>query len=210
MYQTIIDSWEVAQLCDSGAKVVILDCRFNLMDVEQGRTLFLQGALPKAQYVDLNRQLSSEVRPDSGRHPLPSRESALALFSALGIDSSVQVVVYDDCSGAMAARAWWLLQWLGHRACAVLDGGIQAWQGDGFELVPGSTAEVTVASFSAAPSAFVALSTEDILSERYQLVDARAAARFQGEQEPIDPVAGHVPGAQNWPFQQNLDGDGRL
>lgn len=208
MYQTLISAEQLQSEIQSQRPLVILDCRFNLMAPEQGREQYLADHLPGAQYVDLNTQLSSAITADSGRHPLPQQAALVSLFSSLGIDDQVQVVVYDDCAGGMAARAWWLLQWLGHRNAALLDGAIQAWQAAGFAQEQGEGSEPQARHFDVKASAFTTLSTAQVLAGDYRLVDARAAARFNGEQEPIDPVAGHIPHAINRPFQANLTPQG--
>lgn len=202
MYKTIISAAQLhTQITQSSW--IILDCRFDLANPDKGYQAYQAAHLPNAQYVNLNEQLSGEISPSTGRHPLPEIADVTALFAQCGVTENTQVIVYDDCSGAMAARAWWLLQWLGHENVAVLDGGIQAWVDAGFDLTQ-SVSEPLAGHFVRKSSAFQAVTTEQICSGDYLLVDARAAARFQGKMEPIDPVAGHVPEALNHPFTNNL------
>jgi thiosulfate/3-mercaptopyruvate sulfurtransferase len=206
MYKTLISAQQLhAQ--DSDLAWVILDCRFDLGNPEKGQQAYLTNHIENAQYVNLNEQLSGAINASSGRHPLPEIADITALFSSCGVGENTQVVVYDDCGGAMASRAWWLLQWLGHENVAVLDGGIQAWQNAALPLTT-QVKEITAAHFVRHASKFNVITTEQICSGDYQLVDARAAARFNGEVEPIDPVAGHVPGALNHPFNDNLTAQG--
>lgn len=209
-YSTAINAQQLLAL-QGQSNLFVLDCRFDLGNPERGAELYSQGHIPGAQYVDLNRELSSKIIPGvTGRHPLPSIESLQVLFSRLGIDSQAQVVVYDDCNGAMAARTWWLLRWLGHESVALLEGGIQAWQA--LAELTTDIPSVSVSQFEVKPSRFALVDIDQVaaLNEQQLLVDARAAARYRGEMEPIDPVAGHVPGAANRPFQENLDSNGQL
>lgn len=206
---TLIDANTLAtRLEEPGLRVV--DCRFQLGAPAAGRAAYLRGHIPGAIYADLERDLSGAVGPSTGRHPLPERLALAGTLGMLGISSSQQVVAYDDAGGAFAARLWWLLRWLGHGAVAVLDGGLQAWQAGGRGLEAG---EVTAPPqrFLAQASLVGTVTAEDILAGRVaRLLDARAPERFRGEIEPIDPVAGHVPGAVNQPFSESLDGSGRF
>jgi thiosulfate/3-mercaptopyruvate sulfurtransferase len=192
---------------------VIVDCRFNLLDPQAGRAAYLRGHIPGARYADLDRDLARPPGPADGRHPLPHRRELAARLGAWGIANSSTVVAYDDGSGAIAARLWWLLHWLGHRASLVLDGGFAAWTAAGLPVeseapswqparfTPGAGAGADVVTGAELPG----LQRAGAL-----LVDARAAPRYRGEQEPIDPVAGHVPGAVNRPFSANVTADGRF
>jgi thiosulfate/3-mercaptopyruvate sulfurtransferase len=202
MYNTIISAQSLQENYQP-ENWVILDCRFDLADPEKGQSLYLQGHIENAQYANLHQQLSGVISPNSGRHPLPEISEITQFFSSVGIGENKQVVVYDDCSGAMAARAWWLLQWLGHTNVAVLDGGLQEWTKLNKPLsVQPNPAQA--AHFVRHSSQYVAITTDQICSGQYQLIDARANARFRGEVEPIDPVAGHIPNALNQPFTENL------
>ncbi|EPJ55902.1 MAG: hypothetical protein OFPI_02020 [Osedax symbiont Rs2] len=208
MYNTLITAQQLQQdYCTDNW--IILDCRFDLADAAKGQAEYSKGHIGDAQYVHLNDQLAGVIGSDSGRHPLPEIAAITSLFSELGIAEQCQVVVYDDCAGAMAARAWWLLQWLGHSNAAVLDGGINAWREAQLPLTS-SVPAIAPAHFVRRSSDFESISTAQICSGTYQLVDARAKARFNGEQEPIDPVAGHVEGAINRPFSENLSSTGQF
>ncbi|WP_207062969.1 sulfurtransferase [Motiliproteus sp. SC1-56] len=207
-YRTLIDAATLQrQLGQPGW--VVLDCRFTLGDPDAGFQAYRAGHIPGARYAHLETDLSGPVAGDTGRHPLPAPAVLARRLGAWGIDRVSQVVVYDDVGGAMAARAWWLLRWLGHERVALLDGGLMAWQRAGGALGQEAPA-VAPARFDAEPGRCETVDTQALASQLSafagRLVDARAAARFRGEQEPIDPVAGHVPGALNRPFQDNLDG----
>ena len=208
MYSTLITAQQLQQDYRSG-NWIILDCRFDLADAAKGQAEYSKAHLGDAQYVHLNDQLAGAISSDSGRHPLPEIADISRLFSELGIGEKSQVVVYDDCSGAMAARTWWLLQWLGHSNAAVLDGGINAWCEAKLPLTS-NVPMMAPAHFVRHSSEYESISTGQICSGSYQLVDARAVARFNGEQEPIDPVAGHIGGAINRPFSENLNSAGRF
>ncbi len=190
----------------------IIDCRFDLLAPDAGRQAWLDGHIPAAVYADLDRDLSGPITADSGRHPLPSVERATATFSNLGIDARTRVVAYDDTGGAIAARAWWLLRWLGHERVTVLDGGLQAWLARGLPLESGAQ-EARRRDFRAAPDPQRILGTQEIaenlrLHRDLVLVDARDAARYRGEVEPIDARAGHIPGTGNLPYAACLAADG--
>lgn len=190
----------------------VIDCRFDLKDPGWGTDQFLVSHIPGAQYAHLDRDLSGPIiKGQTGRHPLPSLEHLVQVFSNWGIDSSTQVVVYDSAGGAFAARLWWLLRYAGHASVAVLDGGYQLWQQAGLP----TTAEVT----PRAPTRFIPhlhpemmVTTADIEQMLNDpgvlLIDARAPERYRGEIEPIDPVAGHIPGAVNRFHAANLGDQG--
>jgi thiosulfate/3-mercaptopyruvate sulfurtransferase len=195
-----------------------IDCRFELSRPDWGEQLFASGRIPGALYAHLDRDLSGPLTAASGRHPLPSVAALEKTFGRFGIDAAVQVVAYDQGPGSFAARLWWLLRWLGHERVAVLDGGFAAWQEAGlpvstertvraarsFRARPTHEEVVTTAALSAA------LASGGLARGQPLLVDARAADRFAGENETIDPVAGHIPGAHSHPFARNLDGRGRF
>ena len=189
----------------------IVDSRFELKAPEKGRQEYLSGHIPGAVYAHLDRDLADPVRADSGRHPLPDPGRLAALLGEWGISNTSQVVVYDHGSGAIAARLWWLLRWCGHTDVAVLNGGIGAWLRAGGRVekdIPSRSA----ANFEAIPDDSMLLTTQELLSDRESilLIDARDRQRFLGHLEPIDPVAGHVPGARNLPFSECLGPDGHL
>ena len=190
----------------------IVDCRFDLMAPEAGREAWQEAHIPGAVYADLDRDLSGPVTADTGRHPLPAVERACETFSKFGIDADTRVVAYDDASGAIAARAWWLLRWLGHRNVTVLDGGLQAWRSANLPLESG-VQDVAPRNFPATAGAGRVLTSQDIAanlaaSRDFVLIDARDAARYRGDAEPIDAKAGHIPGAKNLPFTECLREDG--
>jgi thiosulfate/3-mercaptopyruvate sulfurtransferase len=211
----------VDSLAGLESPAVLLDCRFDLSDPEAGRRAYAAGHIPGARYADLNLDLSSPVTPTSGRHPLPSAEVLAGFFAAAGIGDETQVVAYDEANGSFAARAWWLLKWLGHAWVAVLDGGFKAWVAAGGAAAgaPIETGTPPAAS-GARPPFTLRLQPETVLSAadvqraledpRRLVVDARAAERFAGTVEPIDAVAGHVPGAVSHPFTANLSQEGRF
>ena len=194
-------------------RVAVIDCRFDLMNPEAGRRAYLAAHIPGARYADLNRDLSAPVGPHTGRHPLPAPETFARRLGELGVGNATQVVAYDDAGGAFAARLWWMLRWVGHGAVAVLDGGFKAWTAHGGPLQSG-TPEYDVEHFVPQPDAGAVLSTADVeralQGSTILLIDARAPERFAGRVEPIDPVAGHVPGAVNHPMNVNLDAEGRF
>jgi thiosulfate/3-mercaptopyruvate sulfurtransferase len=195
--------------------VAVLDCRFDLAAPAAGRQAYLRQHIPTARYADLNRDLSGPPSASSGRHPLPQPERIAARLAELGVGDASQVVAYDDANGSIAARAWWLLRWLGHERVAVLDGGFKAWVAAGGALESGEPPRPPPASAftpRVEPSAVVTTAEliEALKSPQNLLVDARAAERFTGAVEPLDPVAGHVPGAVNHPFSANLNSDGRF
>ncbi len=191
----------------------VIDCRFELGHPEVGRALYLKGHIPGALYAHLDEDLAAPRTPWSGRHPLPDPTALGETFSRFGIDEQVQVVAYDDSGGAYAARLWWLLRWLGHPRVAVLDGGFTAWKAAG---LPASIPAASVASrpFQARPDPSRYVSGDDLgellAQQRCILLDARSSERFEGRVEPLDPRAGHIPGAQNFHFARNLDADGRF
>ncbi|WP_339477610.1 MULTISPECIES: sulfurtransferase [unclassified Pseudomonas] len=195
--------------------VVILDCRFALEDPDYGQRSYAEGHIAGASFADLERDLSGAVTKGvTGRHPLPEPEALIERLKAWGIDNDSDVVLYDDGPGAYAARAWWLLAWLGKRdGVYILDGGLKAWHAAGLPLSldPPQNSRGT---FSGAPDASLVLSAQALQQRLGQsdmtLLDARALPRFKGEVEPIDPVAGHIPGAQCAAFSDNLGADGRF
>lgn len=193
----------------------IIDCRFKLNDPDYGRREYLNAHIPGALYADLNNDLSAPVVPGkTGRHPLPTISEAVELFSNFGIGPHVQVVAYDDAGGALAAvRIWWMLRWLGHDRAAVLDGGWQKWQGDEFPIKNGNE-ERPRREFIPSPHPDLIVSAQQVDQMRknpdYLVIDARAAERYHGENETIDPVAGHIPGAVSAPYLENLDENGEF
>lgn len=208
----LISAAQLAAAIDS-PQLRIIDCRFNLLEPDAGREAYVGGHIPGAVYADLDKDLAAPVTPDSGRHPLPTAAALASTFGKLGIAEDTFVVVYDNQGGAVAARGWWLLRWLGHNKVALLDGGLAAWTAQGSSLEEGVTA-VESQDFVAERQNGWTIEVEEIAAaiengSDLRLIDARAAARFDGSQEPIDTAAGHIPGTVNLAFDRSLDGDGR-
>ncbi len=211
-HDTLIDAATLHAHLDDPHWVVV-DCRFSLMDTEAGRRAYQESHLPGARYAHLDEDLSSPITPATGRHPLPDPARLARRLGEWGISPGTQVVAYDDMGGMLAAaRLWWLLRWLGHEAVAVLDGGFPAWQRAGLPLTAEAPA-VQPMVFHDRPDDRLWLTTARVqvlqaLPAEKVLLDARAAARFRGEMEQIDPVAGHIPGAVNLPTADNLTANG--
>jgi thiosulfate/3-mercaptopyruvate sulfurtransferase len=195
----------------------VIDCRYDLALADAGSRQYEQGHIPGAVYADLGKDLSGPKTPTSGRHPLPHPDTVAGKFRAWGIGSTTQVVVYDASQGSFAARAWWLLRWVGHSRAALLDGGWQAWTQSGFP-VTAAVPSVAEGSFRPGKTLQTVTGIEEVaeisLESRRDasrlIVDARAADRYEGRNESVDPVAGHIPGAQNRPWAHNLGADGRF
>lgn len=182
----------------------LFDCRSALTDPDYGRTQFGLGHLPGAVFADLNHDLSGPIIPgQTGRHPLPERQDFLTQVRQWGIRNEDTVVIYDDDSGAFAARMWWMMRWLGHGEVYVLDGGFKRWAAAGN---PASIATVSVetSDFHPGPALTRQIDAAQIPDWQGLILDARDPVRFRGESEPVDPVAGHIPRALNAPFQENL------
>lgn len=193
----------------------IIDCRFSLTDSGYGRHAYLEAHIPGAIYAHLNSDLSGPIVPGkTGRHPLPSILSIVDTLSKWGIDANVQVVAYDDVGGALAAaRLWWILHWLGHENVAVLDGGWKQWHHEGYPVQSGNETRKS-RIFIAKPRPELVVDTKEVekirRDPRYRLLDSRTLARYHGREEPIDPVAGHIPGALSAPYLDNLDDSERF
>lgn len=206
---TLINVESLSSLVMTG-DVVVLDCRFSLTDTSEGNRLYLQSHIPGAHYAHLDHHLSSPIVPgETGRHPLPDPRAFVHQLRRWGVNQGMNVVVYDNAGGAIAARAWWLCQWVGHNNCFVLDGGFNAW----------TTAALPVSAEVPAPGQgnvvprepnLTTVDTTAVTRGNRLLVDARDAPRYRGEQEPIDTKAGHIPGALNLPFASNLDDQGHF
>jgi len=193
---------------------IVVDCRFDLSNPRSGYLDYLEGHIPGAVYAHLDDDLSSPVTANSGRHPLPDADEFAAFLARSGWQPGTGLVAYDNMGGAIAARLWWLMKYFGHDCAALLDGGIASWQSAGFELESGrvTTKGMTPASLNARTE--MAVETTEIVDSMgirgRALVDVRASERYSGAIEPLDSVAGHVPGAVNYPLQLNLMQNGRF
>ncbi|PLZ00978.1 sulfurtransferase [Burkholderia sp. WAC0059] len=213
-YTTLISAANLDErLAAAPGSVLVFDCRFDLADPTVGETAYAAGHLPGAHYLHLDRDLSGPKTGTTGRHPLPDRATLVATLAARGLDESQQVVAYDAQGGSYAARLWWLLRWLGHDSVAVLDGGLQAWQAAGLPLAQ-DTPAASRGNFRARAPLQVTVDApaveRNLATRERVVVDARAADRYRGENETIDPVGGHIPGALNRFFKDNLGADGRF
>ncbi len=193
--------------------LVVVDVRFDLFDPGAGREQYLEGHIPGAVFADIEEDLSGRPDGTNGRHPLPPAPEAAAVFSRLGIGPDTTVIAADEISGMFASRLFWMLRQLGHGRTAVLDGGVSAWKRSGGELRAGAETRPE-ANFLPAPVPELSVSVEEVeaglATGRHLLLDAREPERFRGETEPIDPVAGRIPGARNHPWKGNLGPDGCL
>jgi len=191
---------------------VAVDCRADLLNIDAGRMAYDQKHIAGAVFLDLDRDLAGPVRPDTGRHPLPDVGDISARLGELGIRNTDKVVVYDDNIGAIAARAWWILRWLGHDTVYLLDGGMAHWERMDLPI-DGAKVRRAPTTYAARPDSSMVITTDELASDvpdiaDRNLLDARDRTRFRGEQEPIDPVPGHVPGAVNVPFTDFVNKDG--
>ena len=234
-YTTLISPAQLAALQASGHAAggkpcMVFDCSFDLGKPSIGRQQYEQAHIPGAVFADLDQDLSAKHgmpsrdgsvavsqadQPASGgRHPLPSRERFAVWLSSVGFANNMQAVVYDRNGANFCGRLWWMLKWAGHDAVAVLDGGLQAWQAAGQPVAQGPEASHFQTSFALHPPLRRLVTAAEVLaalkSPDQTLIDARAPARYRGEVEPLDPVAGHIPGALNRPFSENLGADGRF
>jgi len=210
-YENLISARELQDRVDDQNWAVV-DCRFSLADTERGRRDYLLDHIPGAVYAHLDADLSGSIIPgQTGRHPLPPIDDFCRTLSAWGVSDESQVVVYDDAGGAIAARLWWMMRWLGHDAVALLDGGWPHWVAEGHTVSSGEEKR-DPATFTARPRTELAVSLPEVDQLRtdpgFKLVDAREVERYRGEVEPIDPVAGHIPGAISAPYKENLDSTG--
>jgi len=208
MYTSLISTDELARQLSDPA-LVLVDCRHNLSDVDAGQRAYGASHLPGARFMHMDRDLSGERTGSNGRHPLPEVAALSGSLSRAGIDSSKQVVAYDQNNGMWASRLWWLLRWLGHDAAAVLDGGIDKWIAEGRPTTadPPSVRAARFVAMTPQPvvsSADILLNLSNHSSNPLTIIDARAPERFRGDIEPLDPVAGHIPGAINRPYGANL------
>lgn len=206
-------AWLRARLPARDSRLVVVDVRANLKDPAWGHARYLEGHLPGAVFADTDRDLSAPKTGTNGRHPLPAVEGMAEVFGRLGIGPDSEVVAYDHASGLFAARLWWMLRYLGHTRAAVLDGGMDAWEQAGGSLVPGEETRAPQ-RFIPKPEPGMAVGLAEVeaglRNGAHLLVDAREPVRWRGEHEPIDPVAGRIPGARNHLWKESLDPDGRF
>jgi thiosulfate/3-mercaptopyruvate sulfurtransferase len=209
-WTTLIGADELAHAIDG---CLVIDTRHDLVDVGAGRRAYDEAHVPGAFFLGMDADLSAPKDGRNGRHPLPDRDRMRQLLEALGLTAERQLVAYDAQGGAMAARLWWLARWIGHENVAVLDGGLAAWKKAGYPL----SAEVSQPKpgrLPERPPVTQPVQAGDVLAvlgrADVPLVDARTAERYRGDSEPLDPVAGHIPGAANRPWQSNLREDGRF
>jgi thiosulfate/3-mercaptopyruvate sulfurtransferase len=217
MFTTLITCAELQALQQTGAPLLLMDCTADLMNPNAAREAFVAGHLPGALHADLERDLSAHNGAEAvsgGRHPLPRREVFAQWLRQVGLRSDTQVVVYDRNGMNFCGRLWWMLQWAGHESVAVLDGGMTAWTADGGAVESGPAADRPPSDWALQPPLRELVTADDVLAHLDQpdqtLIDARAAPRYRGEVEPLDPVAGHIPGALNRPFALNVDAQGRF
>ena len=229
-YTTLISAEALQALMQSGQPVRVFDCSFELMQPRAGEQLYLASHIPGAIYADLDTALSarhgvpgahgvmtaagSDVPASGGRHPLPNREKFAICLSSVGMGTDMQAVVYDRNGANYCGRLWWMLKWAGHENVAVLDGGLQAWQAAGGAVNSAEEPAHFQTNFLLKPERATLVDANHVAqqlgSPTQTLMDARATPRFKGEVEPLDPVAGHIPGALNRPFSQNLAADGKF
>ena len=229
-YTTLISPEQLQSLMASKQPLRVFDCSFDLMQPHAGEQQYLASHIPGAVYAHLDTALSArhgvpgahgvvtasgaDTPASGGRHPLPNREKFAIWLSSVGFANDMQAVVYDRNGATYCGRLWWMLKWAGHRNVAVLDGGLQAWQAAGGAVNSGEEPAHFQTSFELAPALAALVDTQTISRQlgrpTQTLVDARAAARFRGEVEPLDPVAGHIPGALNRPSAENLGPDGKF
>jgi thiosulfate/3-mercaptopyruvate sulfurtransferase len=207
----LIRATELANMLDQ-PDLRVVDCRFDLKAPGAGREAWRSGHIPGAAFLDLEQDLSGPIADSTGRHPLPDPEVLAAAFARTGIHQATRVVVYDAGHGGIAARSWWLLRWLGHDNVALLEQGMAGWTAAGYEI-EGGEVNFAATEFRARPRSSVVVSTDDVVANGdsgFVLVDARERSRYLGEEEPIDPVAGRIPGARSLPFLDLLDPQGRF
>ena len=215
MFTTLISVAQLQSLQASGTPLAVFDCTFDLMNPPAGHAQFVEQHIAGAQHADLDEHLATHdtaLRVNGGRHPLPQRQVFAAWLQSVGVNNNTQVVVYDRNGMNYCGRLWWMLKWCGHEAVAVLDGGFQAWVAAGGAMQTGEARATTQGHFELCEPLVTLLHTSTVaqhLTDGTQtIIDARGAPRYHGEVEPLDPVAGHIPGALNRPFNTNLNADG--
>ena len=216
-YIHLISADQLKALQASGAPLLVFDCSSELGNPDKADAMFAEKHIAGAVQAHLERDLSAHDPANAvngGRHPLPKRELFAQTLQALGFDNAMQAVVYDRNGANYCGRLWWMLKWAGHDAVAVLDGGLQAWEAAGGAVESGPAPRRARGQFALKPALRRLVHTDEVLQQlgrpTQTLIDARGAARYRGETEPLDPVAGHIPGALNRPFTDNLGADGRF
>ncbi len=217
MYTTLISAEQLKHLVHDHKPLMVFDCSFELMKPAEGDLQYERVHIAGAVRADLDRHLTAKKPADAvngGRHPLPRRELFAAWLASVGFQDDMQAVVYDRQGANYCGRLWWMLKWMGHEAVAVLDGGLQAWEAVNGPVAVGPDQPRVPSAYRAGEPRAVLATTDDVLKHLelpdQTLVDARAPARYRGEVEPLDPVAGHIPGALNRPFAENFGADGRF
>ena len=214
IHDTLVTVEQLVAALKTSDLPLLLDCSHDLSDADAGRRAYDASHIPGARHVHLDQVLSAPKTGRNGRHPLPDREDFARSMAALGADDDTQVVAYDNAGGMYAARLWWMLRWAGHRAAAVLDGGLGAWKAAGLPLSTDAPAPPAAGTFSLREPLAGTVSFDEVranlTSAARLLLDARAPDRFRGENETLDPVGGHIPGATNRFFKDNLQTDGRF
>ena len=213
-WQTLVSAEQVADLLGD-SRLLLFDCRYELARPDAGREAYLRGHLPGAVHADLHHDLAGPTTPNSGRHPLPDPQDFAARLRHWGVDDDSLLLAYDDASGMWASRFWWMAsKWLGHRHVAVMDGGMRRWLQLGLPTTTDPAPWRPAGDFAARPDAGACVDADATqaaaLDPRRRVLDARAAERYRGEVEPLDPVAGHVPGAFNHPSSGVVAADGRF
>lgn len=208
-FSTLISAEQLAERID---RCVVVDCRHDLFNHDAGFAAYEEGHIPGAFFLHQDDDIAGVKTGQNGRHPLPAREELEGVFQRLGLRPDQQLVVYDSHGGTFAARLWWMARWLGHEAVALLDGGLPAWIKAGFPQSKHSPDHPRRSEFRARESLVPSIQVAEVLADlgphRLQVIDARAGERYRGEVEPLDPRAGHIPGALNRPCQSNLRPDG--
>jgi thiosulfate/3-mercaptopyruvate sulfurtransferase len=215
MFTTLISVAQLQNLQANGTALAVFDCTFDLMNPPAGHAQFVEQHIAGAQHADLDEHLATHdpaLRVNGGRHPLPQRDVFAAWLQSVGVNNDTQVVVYDRNGMNYCGRLWWMLKWCGHDAVAVLDGGFQAWVAAGGSVASGDAQAHNLGHFELRKPLVTLVDTTTVAQRlnngTQTIIDARGAPRYRGEVEPLDPVAGHIPGALNRPFNTNLDEQG--
>jgi len=216
-HTTLISAEQLQSLIETGRAVMVFDCSFDLMKPGAGDQQFHEAHIPGAVRANLDHHLSAHIgaaAASGGRHPLPLREEFAQWLGSVGFTNAMQAVVYDRQGANYCGRLWWMLKWAGHERTAVLDGGMEAWYAAGGVVTSGAATVHPAQAFTLGTERATLVTSQQVLAglddAAQTLVDARAEPRYRGDVEPLDPVAGHIPGALNRPFGRNIDSDGRF